>query len=85
MCVCIIYINLNLPIHPTPTCLSWFNIMLLDCLQARRQFCDKVNEKFGLDIQVYYNEDLESYNFNYMNNIEAMAQDGIAGGEGNEQ
>ena len=61
------------------------NIMLLDCLQARRQFCEKVNDKFGLDIQVYYNEDLESYNFNYMNNIEAMAQDGVVGGEGNEQ
>ena len=51
------------------------NIMLLDCLQARRDFCDKVNEKFGLDIQVYFNEDIESYNFNYTNNIEQMAQD----------
>ena len=57
------------------------NIMLLDCLQARRQFCEKVNDKFGLDVHVYYNEDLESYNFNYLNNVEAMAQDGIAGGE----
>ena len=51
------------------------NVMLLDCLQARREFCDKVNEKFGLDVQVYFNEDLESYNFNYTNNIEQMAQD----------
>lgn len=53
------------------------NIMLLDCLQARRDFCDKVNRKFGLDIHVYFNEDLESYNFNYTNNIEQMAQDKI--------
>lgn len=51
------------------------NIMLLDCLQARRQFCEEVNKKFGLDIAVYFNEDWESYNFNYTNNIEQMAQD----------
>ena len=51
------------------------NIMLLDCLNARREFCEKVNRKFGLDIQVYFNDDFESYNFNYTNNIEQMAQD----------
>ena len=51
------------------------NIMLLDCLDARREFCDKANRKFGLDVRVYFNEDLESYNFNYTNNIEQMAQD----------
>ena len=51
------------------------NIMLLDCLQARREFCDKVNAKFDLNVEVYFNEDLESYNFNYTNNIEQMAQD----------
>ena len=50
-------------------------IMLLDCLQARREFCDKVNAKFGLDVHVYFNVDWESYNFNYANNIESMAQD----------
>jgi len=57
------------------------NIMLLDCLQARRQFCDKVNAKFGLSVHVYFNEDLESYNYNYSHNIEQMAQDGLIGGE----
>lgn len=51
------------------------NIMLLDCLNARRQFADKCNKKFGLDIQVYFNDDFESYNFNYINNIESQAQD----------
>lgn len=59
------------------------NIMLLDCLQARREFCDKVNAKFGLDVHVYFNEDLESYNFNYTGNIEQMAQDGFAAPDGN--
>lgn len=53
------------------------NMMLLDCLQSRREFAEKANRKFGLEIEVYYNEDLESYNFNYLNNIEQMAQDGI--------
>lgn len=58
------------------------NIQLLDCLQARRDFCEKANRKFGLDIQVYFNEDLESYNFNYTHNLEQMAQDGLMGGDG---
>lgn len=52
-------------------------IMLMNCLKARREACDKLNSRFGLDIQVYFNEDFESYNYNYLNNIEAMAQDGI--------
>lgn len=65
------------------------NIQLLDCLQARREFCDDVNRRFGLDIHVYFNEDLESYNFNYTHNIEQMAQDGYnmgdeTGGNGDE-
>ena len=59
------------------------NVMLLDCLKARRDFCDTVNKRFGLDVQVYFNEDLESYNFNYLNNVEQMAQDGYMG-EGEE-
>ena len=53
------------------------NIMLLDCLQARREFCKRSNEKFGTDIQVYFNDDFESYNYNYMNNLESLAQDGL--------
>lgn len=60
------------------------NIMLLDCLQARRQACKALNERFGLDLHVYFNDDLESYNFNYTNNIESMAQDGALM-EGSEQ
>lgn len=52
------------------------NVMLLDCLSARRDFCRKM-ERFGLDLEVYFNEDLESYNFNYLGNIEAQTQDGL--------
>lgn len=57
------------------------NVMLMDCLSARREFCAEFNRRFGTDIQVYFNEDLESYNFNYVNNIEAMAQDNFNGGD----
>lgn len=53
------------------------NIQLLDCLTARREFCEKVNRKFGFDVQVYFNEDLESYNYNYTHNVEQMAQDKV--------
>lgn len=60
------------------------NIMLLDCLQARRQFCNELNKRFGMNVNVYFNEDLESYNFNYTNNIEQQAQDGLIGGEEDE-
>ena len=60
------------------------NIMLLDCLQARRYAADTINRRFGLNIEVYFNDDFESYNFNYMNNLESMAQDGLIGGVENE-
>jgi len=52
-------------------------VMLLDCLQARREFCEKVNSKWGLNVQCYYNKDNESLNYNYVGNVEAQAQDGI--------
>lgn len=56
------------------------NLMLLDCLSSRRMACEKLNERFGLDINVYFNDDFESYNFNYLNNAESLAQDGLMGG-----
>lgn len=59
------------------------NIMLLDCLQARREFCRKANAKFGLNLECYFNDDWESYNYNYLNNMESIAQDGLIGGETN--
>lgn len=57
------------------------SIMLLDCLQARREFCEKVNERFGFDLHVYFNQDIISDNYNYVNSIEAMAQDGLIADE----
>lgn len=60
------------------------NIMLLDCLQARRQACESINRKFGLNIEVHFNDDWESYNFNYSNNLESLAQDGMLGGVAND-
>ena len=54
------------------------NVMLLDCLKARRDFCETVNGKFGLDVQVVFNDDYESYNWNYTHNIEQMAQDEVS-------
>jgi len=53
------------------------DIMLLDCLQARREFAAEANRLYGLDIHVYFNQDLESYNYNYTNNLEQMAQDKV--------
>lgn len=59
------------------------NLMLLDCLSARRMACRKLNKRFGLEIDVYFNDDFESYNFNYLNNAESLAQDGLMGGAEN--
>lgn len=56
------------------------NIMLLDCLNARRHAAERLNRRFGLDIQVYFRDDFESLNYNYINNIEAITQDGMMGG-----
>ena len=57
------------------------NLNLMNCLNARRELCKKA-KRFGLDINVYFNTDFESYNFNYLNNVEAMAQDGVLLGGG---
>lgn len=52
------------------------NVMLLDCLQALRDGFKEFKELSGIDVQVFFNDDWESYNFNYSNNLEALAQDG---------
>lgn len=54
-------------------------ISLMDGLTARRAAADYLNERFGMDIQVYFNTDWESYNYNYLHNIEAVTQDGADG------
>ena len=61
------------------------DIMLLNCLQARRDACKRLREmapRVFSDLHVYFNEDIESYNYNYENNVEAQAQDGILIAEG---
>lgn len=50
------------------------NIMLLDALSARREACKWLNENFGLDAQVYFNRDYESYNFNYERDLERQGE-----------
>lgn len=59
------------------------NLALLNCLSARRQFCEQMRP-YGFDLQCVFNEDLESYNFNYLNNIEQLAQDEMIGGAEND-
>lgn len=50
------------------------NIMLLDALDARREACKRLNDEFGLDVNVYFNRDFESYNFNYMRDLERQGE-----------
>lgn len=55
------------------------NVMLLNCLKARRDAIKKL-QKISSDfngVEVVFNEDWESYNFNYVHNVEQKAQDGI--------
>lgn len=59
------------------------NVMLLNCLKARRDAIKKL-QKISSDfnnVEVVFNEDWESYNFNYTHNIEQKAQDGIIDAE----
>lgn len=57
-------------------------VNLLNCLNAQRKASDELNERFGLNTKVVFAEDLTSLNYNYTNNIEAQAQDGLIGGDG---
>ena len=59
-------------------------LMLLDCLDARREACTYLNENFGLDVQVYFNSDVESYNFNFLGDVERLANAGIIGEPSNQ-
>lgn len=61
------------------------NINLKNCLDARRSACDKLRklspDTFS-DLYVYFNDDYESYNWNYEHNTESQAQDGLLLPEG---
>lgn len=60
--------------NSTPT-----TIKLMNCLKARRDAAEYLNAHFGLNIQVVFNDDIESYNFNYLNNAEMI--DSVGGGQ----
>lgn len=63
------------------------NILLKNCLDARRFACKKLRELDPVafaDLNVYLNDDWESYNYNYLNNASLLAKDGgQMGGEVN--
>ena len=62
-------------------------LALKNCLDARRYMCDRlrlINPEVFEDTYVYFNDDWESYNFNYLNNAESLAQDNILEGADNE-
>lgn len=46
------------------------DVRALDGLQCRRRAADYLNQVFGLNIKVYWNEDNESDNYNTMHNIQ---------------
>ena len=54
------------------------NLMLLDCLDARREACDYLNRTFGWECGIYFNNDFESYNFNFVNDIERVTVAGLS-------
>lgn len=61
------------------------NVMLKNCLDARRYMCDRlrlIDPVTFADTYVYFNDDFESYNYNYVNNTESLAQDGMLAGDG---
>lgn len=63
------------------------NVNLLNCLNARRQMCDelrKLDPAIFADTYVYFNDDYESYNWNYLHNVESQAQDGVIVGDAND-
>lgn len=55
------------------------NILLKNCLDSRRWACKQLKalnpEVFG-DLDVYLNDDWESYNYNYVNNMQQLDDNG---------
>lgn len=59
----------------SPAELNRFNPLL-----SRRLAVDKLNERFGLDVHVYWASEWESANYNYTHKVERMADDGLFNG-----
>ena len=49
-------------------------IKRLDALDARRKAATYLNDKFGLNIEVVFNDDLDSYNWAFENNAEKQLE-----------
>lgn len=66
---------------------STTNILLKNCLDARRWACKQLRELapsvFG-DLQVYLNDDWESYNYNYLNNRALLDENNAQANQPNE-
>lgn len=52
------------------------NIRLLDALEPRRRAAQQLSKLLGSEVNVYYNTDLESRNYNYENSSEKENADG---------
>lgn len=50
------------------------DLMALSPLECRRVMADRLNRRFGLDIQPVWNIDFESNNFNALHDIDTMAR-----------
>lgn len=51
-------------------------IKRLNALDARRRAANILNDKFGLKIEVVFNDDVDSYNWAYLNDIGKQIQNG---------
>lgn len=51
-------------------------IRALDGLRCRREAARYLNEHFGLNVQVYWNRDLESSDWNFLHDLRQQAEDG---------
>lgn len=56
-------------------------IKRLDALDARRHAADILNSQFGLDVSVHFNDDTESYNWAFANDLEKQAELGMKAGD----
>lgn len=50
-------------------------------LKARREAADKLNERFGLNVHVYWASEWESANYDYTHKLERMADDDLLGSD----
>lgn len=53
------------------------DLMALDGLQPRREAAERLNDMFGTNIEVVWNQDNFSQNFNFANNVQEQVKGGI--------